>query len=227
MLLWEMRVLTATFVFLCATPAIGFPTFVPRIPNVANRELGLDGIACGVCHEDRFGGGEVNSFGQDFDAFREWPMLYDLDSDRDGQTNGLELGDPNGVWRPGDTPERTVDLSLPGDRSSKSFDDPPEVDAGFSEPEAGVEPDVGVGPTDQGLSKDSGSFDSALPENDVGIDAGFPDVGFAASEAPDYPEVICTCARTHSTGPDHRVWVLVALLCGARWMIKHRTHRST
>jgi hypothetical protein len=32
----------------------------------------------------------------------EWAPLCPLDSDRDGWTNGEELGDPNCVWKPGD-----------------------------------------------------------------------------------------------------------------------------
>ena len=50
-----------------------------------------------------------------FIAFQDW--TYDLcmvDSDEDGKTNGDELGDPNCVWCPGATPNRTTDLSHPG-----------------------------------------------------------------------------------------------------------------
>ena len=41
------------------------------------------------------------------------------DSDRDGFTNGMELGDPTGAWRVGDpAPGRVLSLSNPGVFSS-------------------------------------------------------------------------------------------------------------
>lgn len=36
---------------------------------------------------------------------RSWLAICNEDSDKDGKTNGEELGDPNCVWRPGQTPD--------------------------------------------------------------------------------------------------------------------------
>ena len=40
--------------------------------------------------------------------------LCQKDSDGDGKSNGEELGDPNCIWKEGNTPERTKGLSHPG-----------------------------------------------------------------------------------------------------------------
>ena len=44
-----------------------------------------------------------NKFGRDFAAagYRWTVQLCHMDSDRDGRTNGQELGDPECVWQPG------------------------------------------------------------------------------------------------------------------------------
>jgi len=61
------------------------------------------------------GGGTVSSFGRDFRlAGYKWTKeLCQQDSDGDGQTNGLELGDPCCHWKVGDEPLRTFDLGDP------------------------------------------------------------------------------------------------------------------
>ncbi|VDI82142.1 temptin-like [Mytilus galloprovincialis] len=47
-----------------------------------------------------------NPFGAAYSASgRSWLAICNEDSDRDGKTNGEELGDPNCVWRPGQTPD--------------------------------------------------------------------------------------------------------------------------
>jgi hypothetical protein len=43
------------------------------------------------------------------------------DSDRDGFTNGMELGDPCCVWTQGKTPAYTYDLSHPANATSKPW----------------------------------------------------------------------------------------------------------
>jgi len=60
-------------------------------------------IKCDACHTDTWG---ITDFG--FDAYAastnnviDWAELSAMDSDRDGYTNGVELGDPNGTWRRG------------------------------------------------------------------------------------------------------------------------------
>lgn len=62
-------------------------------------------FGCDVCHT---AAGGLNDFGfESFDYTNggtvNWgPELAGLDSDRDGYTNGEELGDPTGSWNPGD-----------------------------------------------------------------------------------------------------------------------------
>ena len=48
-----------------------------------------------------------------------WTLaLCQADSDGDGQTNGLELGDPCCVWSEGDMAAFTNDISIAGDAES-------------------------------------------------------------------------------------------------------------
>ncbi len=62
---------------------------------------------CTLCHRD-FGGDERNDFGSQVEATLliggnvNWPAIFADDADGDGYTNGEELGDPHGLWRPGD-----------------------------------------------------------------------------------------------------------------------------
>ena len=51
--------------------------------------------------------------------------LCEIDSDQDGQTNGLELGDPCCIWKIGDTPQYITDISLPGDRNTITLREKP------------------------------------------------------------------------------------------------------
>ncbi|MBZ0254444.1 CHRD domain-containing protein [bacterium] len=81
---------------------------------------------CANCHLSAGGGGPRTPFGEDVLALLSskgnnfWsPELAELDSDGDGFTNGEELGDPEGVWEPGDTsPGETANVSNPGVFSS-------------------------------------------------------------------------------------------------------------
>src|SRR5262245_56289591 len=91
--------------FLGAPAVRARPCRVELIPNGAV-------AGCLNCHLSIFGAGR-NSFGKAVEplvgvgdcltAF--WgPALAALDSDGDGRTNGEELGDPAGTWRPHDPP---------------------------------------------------------------------------------------------------------------------------
>ena len=85
---------------------------------------------CASCHTYTGGGGPLNAFGvtiksgflsqAGYSGNVVWgPSLALLDSDRDGFTNGMELGDPTGAWRVGDpAPGRVLSLSNPGVFSS-------------------------------------------------------------------------------------------------------------
>jgi hypothetical protein len=60
----------------------------------------------------------------------DWSLIFDLDSDNDGATNGMELGDPNGEWQIGDAdPGNTEDVTKPWD----SNDFPASVIANYFE----------------------------------------------------------------------------------------------
>lgn len=94
---------------------------VEKIPN-GNK------FSCANCHISPSGGGPRNSFGKAVESrvtpggFQDfWDSdLASLDSDGDGFSNGVELQDPNGTWRPGQpNPGNSNQVSNPGDPNSK------------------------------------------------------------------------------------------------------------
>jgi hypothetical protein len=79
---------------LAAQTVLATPSYPSLIPNG-------NSFSCATCHP---GGSPpaLNPFGQDFSATHTWsPTLAAKDSDGDGFSNGVELGDPNGTWTPG------------------------------------------------------------------------------------------------------------------------------
>ena len=92
--------------------AHAYSEFVYEIPSTT------PGDPCATCHGP-LTKGDRNAFGKDVRATLprgpDWVVLYALDSDEDGYTNGQELGDPMGLWVYND-PE-TPFLSAPGDAS--------------------------------------------------------------------------------------------------------------
>lgn len=72
------------------------PWRVNQIPN-GNK------FQCANCHINVGGGGARNPFGQTVEdnltnGNVRWDLIFNIDSDGDGATNGEELQDPNGAW---------------------------------------------------------------------------------------------------------------------------------
>jgi len=110
-----MRGLVITGLLQLLPGALAFSFYSTRIPN--GDTVVRNGQAWpGVGHFSSFGGDARNQFGVDFElAGNQWtPALCRTDSDFDGQSNGLELGDPDCVWTPFSVPARITDISHPG-----------------------------------------------------------------------------------------------------------------
>lgn len=84
-----------------ASPALARSNRVRQIPN------GVD-FTCDSCHGIlSLSEQHLTPFGVDVNESLvvgnvNWSALWNLDSDGDGLSNGLELGDPSGTWRTGD-----------------------------------------------------------------------------------------------------------------------------
>ncbi len=82
------------------------PEYGARIPN-SEHPLFLDSkyqLNCRLCHTNSTGAGARNAFGETFENHGGyWNAAFaQEDSDGDGRSNGLELGDPGGLWKPSD-----------------------------------------------------------------------------------------------------------------------------
>ncbi len=100
------------------------------VPNSAEQ-------SCNTCHT-RGGGTPRNPFGEDYESTSGWAKLCQKDSDGDGATNGVELGDPDCAWRPGDADPEGY-LSKPGDPD----DFPPPADTDVTDTGTTDESDKG------------------------------------------------------------------------------------
>ena len=94
-----------------------------RVDKIPNGSINT----CSNCHIDPNGGGTRNAFGKEVEKHVTpngtqdfWNQtLASLDSDGDGFTNGEELQDPTGSWRPGQSaPGDPSMVTNPGDPSS-------------------------------------------------------------------------------------------------------------
>lgn len=99
------------------TLVTAYSSFVPKLPN--GLECARNGSPWpAVGHGTATSGskGNVNSFGNAFRAagFQWTPALCKEDTDGDGFSNGVELGDPDCVWVLGAVPSRTTGISHPG-----------------------------------------------------------------------------------------------------------------
>ncbi len=125
--MWMAPLAVLLVASLMPTDAEARPGRVSQTPNGAM-------FSCGLCHADG-GAGPRNAFGQDVQANLtepgaagqvQWDLIFSLDSDGDGCTNGQELGDPDGAWTIGDPdPDGTVsNPSDPGSSQEGCGDDP-------------------------------------------------------------------------------------------------------
>src|SRR5688572_15343083 len=105
-LLWWISALSAAQVL--AKPSFRFK--IPNGDNVPNWK------AVGHITPDAKDDQARNPFGVDFDHQKHtWTTtLCMMDSDNDGKSNGDELGDPDCVWKPSDTPRRLTYITNPG-----------------------------------------------------------------------------------------------------------------
>mmetsp|Transcript_7073 Transcript_7073/g.14214 ORF Transcript_7073/g.14214 Transcript_7073/m.14214 type:complete len:665 (-) Transcript_7073:87-2081(-) len=112
------RVALALIAVLVALPVPGVARekYQDRIPN--GKKVSIDDGSAwpGVGHMRAQGGGSLNPFGEDFkSAGYQWTEdLCNKDSDGDGLTNGVELGDPYCEWQVGDSPLFEAGISHPG-----------------------------------------------------------------------------------------------------------------
>jgi hypothetical protein len=90
-----------------ARPVAAFPRYSSTLPN---------GGAMGGAFGHSGGAPGVDAFGSDYERNgRTWTVaLCQADSDGDGRSNGEEMGDPACVWKIGDTPQRQVNITVPG-----------------------------------------------------------------------------------------------------------------
>jgi len=97
--------------------AHAYQSFRENFPNGFNVRDCEGVIVPGVGHLRKAGAEARNEFGIEFAESGSgiWgPWICEQDSDGDGMTNGEELGDPNCVWTPGQTPEFTDGITHPG-----------------------------------------------------------------------------------------------------------------
>jgi predicted ferric reductase len=123
-----MRAITIGLVLLIAlhnSNVYGKQSFQAKIPN-GGRVPGHPALG----HKSATSGNSLNNFGRDYERYDgRWTTAFcNADSDGDGQSNGLELGDPNCVWTRGATPQRLTLISDPSDSSSRTTASPTYTD---------------------------------------------------------------------------------------------------
>lgn len=90
----------------CAATTLGAPDAEARSFRVGQIPNGGD-FSCDSCHgRASLLPRDLTPFGLDVNRTLrnsnvDWSAIWNLDSDGDGFSNGLELGDPNGTWRTG------------------------------------------------------------------------------------------------------------------------------
>lgn len=156
-------VLAALAVGLVSSPAAAVVDYLDQIPARPD--------ACFTCHTDS-DDGALNRFGEETSATLflngtiptvDWSLIFNVDSDGDGQTNGQELGDPCGEWTLGDDAAgRLFAISHPGvdnDVSSAPTLGCTTDETPWEQPSPRVyDPGVGGPAYDEGQSRNFGCF---------------------------------------------------------------------
>ncbi|MDH5491166.1 MAG: hypothetical protein OEY14_04375 [Myxococcales bacterium] len=118
------------------SPASARRSYINHVPNGP-------ALDCLGCHSDG-DSGPLNAFGLDFGNARlSWVAIWELDSDGDGQSNGLELGDPCGIWSWGGVPMRSTEVSNAGDPAMRTSAAQPSC-AGLTRPDGGLGGDAAL-----------------------------------------------------------------------------------
>lgn len=151
-----------------------------RPPRVNHVPSGVD-LGCQTCHFSP-AGGAVNAFGYDIQLTlqggeAQWAEVCALDSDLDGYSNGVELGDSSCVWRigSGPPPDAEAIISYPGDPNSLPIE-PPDLGVDMMTPDMELDMELPV--------------DLALPDQDpwdAWLDRPTLEDGFSVSPIDDSP----------------------------------------
>jgi hypothetical protein len=144
-----------TLCMLCISSTSAHKRYLKRIPN-AHSVVGPDGRSWpGVGHVSPDGHGKHNQFGEDFKSQgKQWTeALCRMDSDGDGLSNGVELGDPQCIWKRGDTPAFTTHITHPGVANADS--------GSSSGSSSGSRTSSGSSSSDGGTNRQSGTLTGA------------------------------------------------------------------
>jgi len=106
-----------------ARHAAAYNYYLDGLPNGDAADFGSTN-QCVYCHPNGAAGGPRNDFGLLFEGstdaqgvYSKWKVVYKDNTDGDAASNGLELGDPCGIWTMGGMPQFT-EISDPNDVNS-------------------------------------------------------------------------------------------------------------
>jgi hypothetical protein len=163
--------LVAVLGALAAGSAEGFSSDERNLPNAARIRTTVSRSGASLGHATTTRGGALDDFGRAYEQQnRRWTVaLCQADSDKDGIPNGVELGDPNCVWksRADDNLVASAAVSDPGNSASKVVVAPPTPLPTARAPTTGNPTVVGARPTPKPTE-----FPTAPPTNEPGRDGG-------------------------------------------------------
>src|SRR6056300_1529147 len=118
---FSITALIVSLTMFSVTELISRPARVTQIPNGQI-------YACQGCRVSAGGGGARNPFGETVNDNLQngsvrWDLIFNIDSDGDGKTNGQELLDPDGTWTQGQSnPGNLEDVTHPGVSDATTVD---------------------------------------------------------------------------------------------------------